>query len=460
MKTLINFGKDQQPGTSIKSTVISDGVYYQEIVPIGRIDNIHVSMVIDMGKIGPTPVSANEIFENSIDFIKSNLSLDYENLLLNLSQKIDRFCAAYAPGVPVSYSVAVIDGVTLYAWSSGKGTEVYIVQDDKTEKLPSNSFSPGSFSSSHLVSGDKVILCTDGLFTMVQSMDELAVIDRYDNPTFAAKHLTSLSMGRNVEDLVSVGVINYGHRKNKKLPFYILGGLFAAALITTLLIVLLQKPKIAAPLPEDFGVAILVSGQLQAINPVDGSSSKIESFSVINPGTHLINRELEPVNLRLKTRVFGSNATENIPGVEIHLAASSEIILTSLEYADLSETGPAPADLLDQSTIEMLAGSIAITNQGSRTYNILLNRAEGEEPVMFSLMPGSESTGVIGVTRDRDRVTVYCLAGSCSLISADISIGVPELNKVEFSLEEKFHELIPNPISSGEKDLWMGITGY
>lgn len=459
MKKIINFGKDQQPGTLINKAVISDGVFYQEIVLVGKKDPNYFSMVVDMGREKRTSLTAEEIFENSIDFIKSNPTLDYESLLSQLAEKIGRFCATYAPGAQVSYSLILIEGVTIHSWTSGRGTEVYVVHMAKAEKLSSRKSFPGGYASNRLVRGDKVILCTDGLFTKLQGLDELAVIDRYDNPSFAAKHLASLSMGRDVEDFVSVGVVNYGHRINKKLPYFILGGLFAAALVTTLLFVLLQKPKTAPPLPEDLGVAILVSGHLRDLNPVNGSSSKIESFSVINPGTHLINRESEPVNLRLKTRISGSNATENIPGVEIHIAALSEVILSNLDYADLTEVGPAPSALLDQTTIELLEGSVAITNQGTRTYNILINRVEGDEPSIFSLMPGSETAGVIGVTMKGDQVTVYCLAGSCSLVSGEISIEVPALNQVGFSLDDQLQEMVYSPISSEELERWAGVIG-
>jgi len=44
---------------------------------------------------------------------------------------------------------------------------------------------------------------------MLQNQEELDIIGRYDKPSFGAKHLNSLAKGRNVEDSVTTGVINY-----------------------------------------------------------------------------------------------------------------------------------------------------------------------------------------------------------------------------------------------------------
>ena len=315
------------------------------------------------------------------------------------------------------------------------------------------------YSSLPLLVGDKVILCTDGLYNMA-GIEEISVIERYDNPTFSAKHLTSIAMGRNVDENASAGVINYGKRlKLFTSPALLAGAIALVVILAVALALLLRKPQVIQ-LPEDLGVAVHVSGQLYQVNPADGSASLLEDYAVINPGTRLAVNASDPVHLKLKTRVLATNATENITGVNLFLAGDSDIVLTNLDYARLIDDEPAPAEILDQTTIDLRRGSILVQNEDTaRKYTILFTSADGENAMTFTLVQPNIDRGMIGVTRSGEQAEVYCLAGTCLISVGEETVPVLEGTKVVISLGNiQPGALTSMEISAEEQGYWGSLA--
>jgi hypothetical protein len=442
----ITFGKDQQPGS--RSSLISDGVFHAELSLRGRKEPMPFSMVVDMNRELRPPVSAEDLFENCIEFLKSRQSLDARSMLLELAGKMIQFAHAEGLGNLLSFSLTIIEGPLLHMVSYGGHTRLYLVRRGKAQQLsttpvPRNTGVSGQVTSSEveagysslpLLVGDKVILCTDGLYNMA-GIEEISVIERYDNPTFSAKHLTSIAMGRNVDENASAGVINYGKRlKLFTSPALIAGGIGLVVILAVALALLLRKPQVIQ-LPEDLGLAVHVSGQLYQVNPADNSSSLLPDYSIVNPGTRLKVDSTEIVHLKLKKRVLATNSTENINNVDLFLADGSEVILTSLDYARQVDGEPAAAELLDRTTIELLNGSfVVVTRDGTRKYSVVMRGAEDEGTVSFNLLQPNAEFGMIGVLREGDQVGVYCLAGSCELSVDREAVPILQGNRTLFYL--------------------------
>jgi len=473
MNNVITFGKDQQLGSNQKSGIQTDGILYKEISFPGKKIPIAICIVFDLGQNSNSSFSTREMLDSAGQVLRTFTSRDSKSLLSELIQRIRFSASNHLMDNPFSFSIAIIDESDMHFESVGESTRVYLVHNGITERLSvpmittdsqQNTMKFGNeseigYKSKVLSAGDKVILCTDGLYSMVHDQNELSIIDRYDNPSFAAKHLNSLAMGRNVSDSVTTGIINFGKKGNRiSKTSILLSGIAFIVLIALILVFALRKPEI--PLPEDIGVAIPVSGQLFQFNIQDGIKSEIEPLTIINPGTYLISSNLEPVHLKLKTRNISSNSTQNITGVNIFLTKSSEIILSTLDYARTVNNEPVSSEILNQSTFELIKGSLLIVNEGNgRIHNAVLVDEENENRYMFTLSP-TDNKGTIGVTRVDNKVELFCISGICQISNEGVSLDIPILSKAIIELSEKIPETLDlAKINDSEWEFWFTLSG-
>ena len=463
MNKLVLFGKDQQPGLMNSNFIAFDGIFYKEIPIKGANDIVHLAMVIDLQRIRDLGMTPAEIFDNALQIIESNPSRNLQSALIEVKTRITAFLTKESLDNAISFSLVAIENAFMHTISMGDRTKMFLVKKGKTEEvLPrvesqvSDMADPARGYTKHdLLKGDKVILCTDGLFTMLHGKDELNVIDRYDMPTFSAKHLNSLAKGRNVEDCVTTGVINYGTKRAiKNVTYYIFGGI---AILLIAMFFILRKP--VTPLPEDLGVAIPISGEIFVIDDNTNTQIKLDDFEAINPSSYLVTGDTESSLLRLKTRNLATNTTENITGVSIYASSSSEFSMTSINYAEMVEGEPSPENLLDQTTIELMDGSLLFLNESSaRTYIFQFSTEEQKYATLFSLLPSS-NTGVLAAKRDGNQVVLYCFSGDCSVTANEEIKTVPSMSKVSIDLSEELpKDLNYEQISDEDWIEWSGIS--
>lgn len=224
MNVKVEFGQDQQPGLKNKNCEQTDGVFFKEINNGTGKTSLKVGMVIDLIQSPNLGMAPSDVFENTIQIIESQPHKSIQAALGEVKSRIIQFLNAETLGDSISFSLVAIENSSLHTVSLGNRTRVYLYNNSKVRDISSNlDLAPkdvvevnDGYTKAALTKGDKIVLCTDGLFTMLQNQEELNIIGRYDKPSFGAKHLNSLAKGRNVEDSVTTGVINYGKSASAK----------------------------------------------------------------------------------------------------------------------------------------------------------------------------------------------------------------------------------------------------
>ncbi len=466
MNLSVNFGKDQQPGLKNKNFEGTDGVFFKEINNSAGKATLKLGIVVDLIQSTNLGMIPADVFENSVQILEAHPYKNLQSALSEVKSRIIQFLTKESLGDSISFSLVAIENSTLHTISLGNRTRVYVFSKGKVrevstglEQAPEDVFDVNSgYSKVALTKGDKIILCTDGLFTMLQNQEELTIIDRYDQPSFGAKHLNSLAKGRNVEDSVTTGVINYGKSQSiKKLPLFVLAGPILLAIVLFLIF-----PKQETPLPEDLGVAIVTSGKVFAQDNLGEFSIAIESLGIVDPGTFLVVQNGEPAEIKLKTRTETFNSTQNISGVTLFASESTIFNIRNINYANVVNGKTSAADLLNQTTIELVSGKIILINEFSpRVYHIIFSKDNSDWSSTLTLTPVKVPSGIAAI-RNGDEIQLFCLSGSCTLTFEDELVEIQENSKVSINGLEKIKDTLTT-LSISQQDLsdWNDITdGY
>ncbi len=466
MNLSVNFGKDQQPGLKNKDFEGTDGVFFKEINNASGKATLKLGIVVDLFQSTNLGMIPSDVFENSVQILEAHPYKNLQSALGEVKSRIIQFLTKESLGDSISFSLVAIENSTLHAISLGNRTRVYLFSKGKVrevstglEQAPEDFFDANSgYSKVALTKGDKIILCTDGLFTMLQSQEELNIIGRYDQPSFGAKHLNSLAKGRNVEDSVTTGVINYGRAKSiKKLPLFVLAGV-----LLLVIVIFISLPRQEAPLPEDLGVAIVTSGKVLKQDDLGEFSIAIEDFGIVDPGTLLVVQDGGPAELKLKTRTETLYSTQNISGITLFASESTIFNIRNINYANIVDGKSADIDLLNQTTIELVSGKFILINEFSpRVYNIILDNVNSNRSITFSLAQDKTPSGIAAI-RNGDGIQIFCFRGSCTLTFEDELIEIQENYKVTINNTEKIEETLNiSPVSQQDLSEWNDITdGY
>jgi hypothetical protein len=466
MNARVEFGQDQQPGLKNKEFEQTDGVFFKEINNVIGKTGLKIGMVIDLIQSPNLGMVPSDVFENTIQIIESQPQKNIPAALGEVKSRIIQFLNTETLGDSISFSLVAIENSSLHTVSLGNRTRVYLYNNSKVRDISSNlELAPkdvvevnDGYLQVALTKGDKIVLCTDGLFTMLQNQEELDIIGRYDKPSFGAKHLNSLAKGRNVEDSVTTGVINYGSSASPKKPqFFIPAGVILLAIVLFLIF-----PKQETPLPEDLGVAIVTSGKVFAQDNLGEFSIAIESLGIVDPGTFLVVQNGEPAEIKLKTRTETFNSTQNISGVTLFASESTIFNIRNINYANVVNGKTSAADLLNQTTIELVSGKIILINEFSpRVYHIIFSKDNSDWSSTLTLTPVKVPSGIAAI-RNGDEIQLFCLSGSCTLTFEDELVEIQENSKVSINGLEKIKDTLTT-LSISQQDLsdWNDITdGY
>jgi hypothetical protein len=464
MNVKFEFGQDQQPGLKNKEFEQTDGVFFKEINNVIGKTSLKIGMVIDLIQSPNLGMAPSDVFENTIQIIESQPHKSIQAALGEVKSRIIQFLTAETLGDSISFSLVAIENSSLHTISLGNRTRVYLYSNSKVRDISSNlEQAPkdvvevnDGYLQVALTKGDKIVLCTDGLFTMLQNQEELDIIGRYDKPSFGAKHLNSLAKGRNVEDSVTTGVINYGSSVSaKKLKLFIPAGVILLAIALWL-----GLSGREMPLPEDLGVAIVTSGKVLRQDELGEFTIAIDDFGAVGPGTLLMVQNDGPAELKFKTREAPpSNSTKNISGISLFASELTVFNIHSIDYANNLNGKP---DLINQTTIELVSGKIIFINESSpRTYHVNFSDENSNNSITFTLSKENKPSGIAAI-RNGDEIQLFCFRGSCTLSSGDKRFDIPEDSKVTINITENLNVITPSPsISEQEITEWNVMTsGY
>lgn len=468
MSVKVEFGLDQQPGLKNKEFEQTDGVFFKEINNVIGKTSLKIGMVIDLIQSPNLGMAPSDVFENTVQIIESQPHKNIQAALGEVRSRIIQFLNTEILGDSISFSLVAIENSSLHTVSLGNRTRVYLYSNSKVRDISSNlEQAPkdvvevnDGYLQVALTKGDKIVLCTDGLFTMLQNQEELDIIGRYDKPSFGAKHLNSLAKGRNVEDSVTTAVINYGSSASvKKLKLFIPAGVILLAIALWL-----GLSGRETPLPEDLGVAIVTSGKVLRQDELGEFTIVIDDFGAVGPGTLLMVQDDGPAELKFKTReALSSNSTKNISGISLFASELTVFNIHNIDYANNLNGKPVDADLINdlinQTTIELVSGKIIFINESSpRTYHIYFSDENSNNSITFTLSKENNPSGIAAV-RNGDEIQLFCFRGLCTLSSGNNRVQIPEDSKVTINITENLNGNTPSlPISEQEISEWNAIT--
>jgi serine/threonine protein phosphatase PrpC len=255
--------------------------------------------------------------------------------------------------------------------------------------------------------GDHIMLATDGLLRnspedgrpYVNPKDIPAHIEG-NSPDDASRHLVSLAMGRDVDDNVTVAVLQVpGEESKSTSPWKWLALLGTAAMIFALVHLI---PTVANDVPTlpmiDYGYAVLIEGSAQ-VETEDGSFVPAQRLEAVAPLSRIQTQEISRITLQSNI-----DTSSQLPNASIYLSPGSEAVLSLI---DAGINLPEEIKYLsNHSRVELATGEILILRAaGSWVYQIDLNH------VSVSLT--GTGRGGIGIATSPLGIEVDCLLGIC-----------------------------------------------
>ena len=430
---LLTLDADQQVSAVQKNTPQNDRWRAGQIAP-HRGHPFTLVIVADGEGSEKAGDSANQAVE--IAFAEAEFRRDdpLPKLLKHLVHQMNEVIAQRGTGDTAGVTLAAIQGDEVWLVQAGRQTRCYQVRgersvtaltDDNEYWLGRGSPAPELEPASHkLKRGDKLVFCTDGLFAgdLVKS-EELARIDRYQDVKGAARHLSAMAMGRNVNDNVTVVVAAYGRRRGwplRVLAFDLVGVILAVLIVTSLGTFIANYARVL-PRPPDLGIAVLA----------EGAAAGIEQFQTIYPGTDITATSTNPIHLRLKRREsLDSSLTASIPDVDLYLGTGSFAHLTSLDVQGFMDAQNGILQPTNLTEIRLNQGSALILSQADRTFYVWLDVGENpREPLI--ILKGEKAA--LGISREGGQINAFCFEGSCSIHSGRLSESFPESHKISFN---------------------------
>ncbi len=261
-----------------------------------------------------------------------------------------------------------------------------------------------------LQTGDRVVLASDGLTRISPEdglpfvgMDKIATYIERNTPLEAARHLISLALGRDVDDNISVVVIQVRGERVRITPMKVLIALAFLLTLVALSITRLQPRGGALP-PVDYGYVVLVQGSAGVMDDKEmGVVETVGFLDTIPAGSRIIAHE--EMRLGLETTFEGSY---NLSGISLYLDRDTHIQLTSLDpYRDPSTTAEVASENI--TVVTLISGRLLVVRtDGDRELHIT---REGINAVLLG-----EGIGALGVRAVGGQLIVDCLQGRCMSI--------------------------------------------
>lgn len=277
--------------------------------------------------------------------------------------------------------------------------------------MPSVEIQQGDAQGIKLQPGDHIMLATDGLLR-ASPEDGRPFVDPQsipahiegNSPEDAARHLVSLAMGRDVDDNVTVAVLQVPGEERRSFPWVkwlaLLGGVAALIALMRFLPSMLDAEP-ALP-PTDYGYAVLIEGSA-LVETEGGTSIPAQRLEAVAPLARILSQEAARFVLQ-----SNADASSELPNASIYLGPESSAVLSLIDAgANLPE---GHRDLSDRTKIELDSGAILILRtSGSWTYQVDFHGSSAS-------LAGS-GYGAMGVACSESGIEVDCLFGTCQVIA-------------------------------------------
>jgi serine/threonine protein phosphatase PrpC len=262
--------------------------------------------------------------------------------------------------------------------------------------------------------GDRLLLASDGLVRQSPEdgkpfVDPELFADYVgeNKPLEAARHLISIAMGRDVDDNVSVVIIDVPGKLPRRrigLSIRMVGAMIAVLVLAAGIWGItrfFQSGEIRAPL--DYGYLVVLQGQVQLDDAQGGGI--VGTLGTLPAGAQIIS--ISDNHFTLQTTYEGSPGLEP---VSFYASLGTEIRLSMLDPHFEPSGADQPFDPME-TALEIVSG------------RIMTVRGRGERPIKFlwngdcgSLMGAGE--GILGVVVQDRSAIVDCLHGTCKMIPA------------------------------------------
>jgi serine/threonine protein phosphatase PrpC len=455
---LLSIDADQQTSAVEKTTPQNDRWRAEQIEP--RRGGPFTLLVVADGEGQTAPGAAADLaVEIAVAEAKLRRDDPLPRLLKHLLTQMNEVIFRHGPGRLVGVTIAAIHGDNVWLAQAGSQTRCYRVRGeraamqlsvDNENTLGRSGTVPVPAVTTHkLKRGDKLVFCSDGLYAkeLVNPRD-IAKIDRYRDVKGTARHLSALAMGRNVSDNVTVVVAAYGRKSafTLKVLIYDALGVTAAILLVILLGSVLRDTLRLLPRPPDLGVAVLA----------EGNAIEVEQLQVIYPGSVLSAAPKSPIQLSLKRRESVDSAlTQTIPNVSLYFDEGSQINLAAIDVQGFTDLGKGLKDPTNLTEIYLLKGRALILNQSPRTFYVWLGEP-GEEGSPLIILQGEHAA--LGVEQTGNRVTAYCLYGSCVIHLGANSAGIAASGKSTFSIDSlDIARIGATPLEEQDWNAWLSL---
>jgi len=427
---------DQQTSAVEKDSPQNDRWRSEEITT--RLGGTFMLLVVADGEGETAPGEAADLAVE-VAFAEARLRRDdpLPKLLAHLLDQMNEIIFRRGGGNIVGVTMAAIQADVVWLVQAGSQTRCYHVHGDRSAALLTNDndfplgrrqFFPHPVVGTYrLKRGDKLVLCSDGLFAEdLVSPGDIARIDRYREVKGAARHLSALAMGRNVRDNVTVVVAAYGRKSGltlKLLPYYLLACAAATAII---LIGVLVLQKILRPIsrPPDFGVAVLV----------EGNATQVEPLQIIHPGSDVNAAPDSPIHISLKRRESPESVvTQTIPNIDLYFGPGTATNLAAIDVEGFTDPARGIKESTNLAEVSLFEGEALLLSKQAHTFYIWLGLRDNSQ-TPFVIVRGLPAA--LGIERRESQISAYCLQGTCSIIREGKSTPIPPGAKMSFSLDD------------------------
>lgn len=421
----IAYALEQSPGTISPEPPQQDRVQVEEIRTRGGLDLI-LAVVVDGDGHQRAGDAAEIVTEQLFSGVSQSVDRDLHTLLRDqLEEGAQTLYRANRSGEgigEVGATVVAIHRGRLFFAHSGHTMAALVREGETTQITRSVDHLLGSSATPRIQTGDprgiatqagdRVVLASDGLTRISPEdgypfvrMDKIATYVEGSAPLEAARHLISLALGRDVDDNVSVVVIQVRGERVRTSPMTVLIALIALAVMLTLGALGISRLRSERTLPPvDYGYAVLVQGSAGVMD--EEGTRVVETvgyLGTIPSGSRIISHE--DIRLALETTFEGLN---NLSGTYFYLDRDTHIQLTSLDpHGDPTSTDEIVSETL--TVVNLISGRLMVVrDEWDRELHITWN---GITAVLIG-----EGTGALGVRDDGEKLFIDCLQGRCKSI--------------------------------------------
>jgi serine/threonine protein phosphatase PrpC len=456
-----HFAFEQLIGADSECTVQQDRVLV-ETVRTASGANILLGVVAD----GDGPAMAGEaaqfVIQHVIEAVRGSKEKDLNAVLIK--GLVSGNQAILNQGSQVAVTALAIRGNRYYLASAGH-TKAFLIHEGRVRSLnPGVNHSLGlsgspqiqtNDSGGNLLSpGDQIVLASDGL-TRINPEDGKPFVDPKDLPSYvegnspreAARHIVSIAMGRDVDDNLSVIVIQTpGKRPGGHKLWMFAAAFLAVVLLGALIVLALNRDGTDETMEKvDHGYAVILSGSVFIVT-AEGESKPVEKLGTIPPLAEV--EAQEPTRLRLQSAIDSST---DVPLSSIYLSSRSKIKIQSVD-AYLERAGQGRGFQSLPTSLIYIDGSILVLREsGAR-------ESQMEVGDIVASLTGS-GRAIFGIRSIEGEFHVDCLLGRCTYEMRTGEITSLQAGQMLIMSQTPDELLAIFPLRADSIEFWNGLCG-